>query len=155
MPKTKKPKEVEPASLTQQAERGIVAVFDDSTAITVNGKVKVIDEGTAFLLKSVEVIAQGRLRLSAVEGGTAEVSTSDVRIYMGNVPDWRMEMYLVGHGYEARTYEGVQCRRMVCRDFGGAHSVIKLVENLNALGSAMVEKFRKVPEGKISAPALK
>jgi hypothetical protein len=155
MPKTKKPKEVKPASLMQQAERGIVAVFDDSTAITVNGKVKAIDEGTAFLLKSVEVIAQGRLRLSAVEGGVAEVSTRDVRIYMGNVPDWRMELYLVGHGYEARTYEGAQCRRMTCRDFSGTHPIVKLVANLNVLGSALVEKFRKAPEGKVSVPALK
>ncbi len=155
MPKTKKPKEVKPTSLTQQAQRGIVAVFDDTAVVTVNGKVKSIDEGTAFLLKGVDVLTEGRLRLSALEGGTAEVSASDVRIYMGNVPAWRMEMYLVGHGYEARTYEGVQCRRMVCRDFSGTHPIVNLVANLNVLGSDLVEKFRKAPVGKVSASVLK
>ena len=46
--KSKKPQK--PASLMDQARRGMIAVFDDTVTAVVNGKVKAVEEGSSYRL---------------------------------------------------------------------------------------------------------
>lgn len=140
------------------AKTCIVALFPDHTSAIVEDTWKSFTAGTVFLVRRVDVeppgkmkvdgkmtrIPKGTLRLWGKEGArSALVQASAVKIYFGQVPDWRMEFSLVEHGFQCDVYEGIQPKISHCRDFGGNHSIPKLVEKLTAKHETFMRAFRK------------
>ena len=153
-----KKKEKEDDYHVEAAMTGIFAVFNDVAIGLLDGQRKVIEEGSIYGLRKVELeppgkvrvdgkwmkIPKGTLRLTSLEGDKALlVKATEVRIYMGRVPDWRLELFLVEHGYQADVYRGVQCLVTHCRDFGGNHAISSLCDDLTKRSGPFLDAFRR------------
>lgn len=135
----------------------IMVVFDDTAVGILDGRSKVIDAGSVYKLRSVSQEPaskirvdgkwrklDGMLRLTPFEGDKfLLVKPADVRIYAGHFPDWRLEMFLVEHGYQANVYHGLQARFALCRDFGGNHPISDLCELLTKRVGRFLDGFRR------------
>jgi hypothetical protein len=124
---------------------GLLAVFTRPTPVMRNGTQPVIiSEGSAFHLRSVEVVKPGQLKLCGVKGaGFVIVRTVDVQVFTGRLPDWRLDVYLDSIGYQAEVFHGVQGRHVSCRDHGGKHSVRKRLKALDAGGEELIKAFHR------------
>lgn len=127
----------------EAAQTAMFAVFNDFTVIRAGRKKKSVEEGSIIQIKAVEMVKPGMLKLTPMKGEPGFVKAIDVRIYTGRVPDWRLELFLVEHGYQAETYRGVQCTSIRCRDFGGNHPILNLQERLDRLSEGWLSMFKR------------
>jgi len=132
----------------EAARTGMLAVFGECAMILKPRKRKatLVAEGTVVVLRRIESDGKDVLKIWGTENKDDDwrkVRSADVRIYMGRVPDWQMEMYLVEHGYQCDTYAGVQPLCIRCRDFGGNHKIEDLIIRLERLSDGWVEMFKR------------
>jgi len=130
------------------ANTGMLALFTDHTPVYAprKRKPKVVEPGTVYSLRRIESDGKGTLKLWGIDNKDSDwrkVSSGSVTIYMGRVPDWRMELSLVEHGYQADTHAGCQPLAVHCRDFGGNHPIVKLIERLESKSEGWLADFRK------------
>lgn len=123
-------------------EHGILAVFREASVAVVDGQQRTVREGSVYALRKVE-LAGAALSLTLRDDGKIILAMpSAVRIYVGPVPDWRLEMHLAPNGYQAEIYEHIQCLTLQCRDFGGTHSTPDLCRQLSADAASFLKQFR-------------
>lgn len=131
------------------ARTGMLAVFGETAMMLKPRKRKpeLVEEGTVVVLRRIESDGHGNLKLWAVSNKDDEwrvVKSTDVKIYTGRVPDWRMEMYLANIGYQCDTFAGVQPMGIRCRDFGGTYEDVKpLIERLETLSDGWLSMFKR------------
>ena len=125
-----------------------------------NGQDVVLDEGTYFQVNSVSTHLQGEMLVleptnTKKKGFRFAVPPRHVRVYMGHLPDYRLDMYFVQFGYQADHFinpeqeEGfLKPTLTTCRDFGGSYKVAKLVERFQKKmeQSVLVERAQKRTE---------
>lgn len=127
----------------------------------VKGRTKetVVEEGTYFEVKSVSVDNKGGIILEPVNSETPgfkfRASPHEVRVYVGHVPDYRLDMSFVEFGYQADHYKRasqdekderhtfLQPTHTTCRDFGGSYPIEKLVERIQTFAEKMILKFKE------------
>ena len=72
------------------------------------------------------------------------VRARDIRVLLTpHQPDFSVDMWLVGHGYQAEYYIDGKLAEIECRDFGGTHQIKKLVKWLYRNFAEMLAKMRK------------
>lgn len=67
----------------------------------------------------------------------------DFHWYIGQIPDFRTEFYLVGYGYQVDHFDGYLPMGGECRDFGGTYPVADLVRKLYRASRSMTNHWRK------------
>lgn len=119
------------------------------------GKLVTFDEGTCFEVKSVATDGQFGLILEPTEakkkGFKFRVRPNDVRVYMGRIPDYRLDMWFVEFGYQADHFKRCENEELpvlqgtggTCRDFGGSYELPWLVERFQRYAEQMILKFKQ------------
>lgn len=133
------------------AREGILVVFQEPTIVYVGDgrkrRTKGIEEGTVYTVKSIETDNKGTLKIMPWEGNEPMyVKSTEVHVYMGRLPDWRMELYLEpAIGYQADTFAGAQPLGSRCRDFGGSYEDRPnfLIERLERLSEGWLNMFKR------------
>ena len=136
----------------------ILAVFTHGAVVLAGERQERIPAGTVYALCKVELeppgktkagarwvkVPKGTLRLTLANKATdLLVKATDVQISMGRIPDWRLELFLVKHGYQAQTYVGIQCETVRCRDFGGEAPIAKQCAALSKQADNFLDGFLK------------
>ncbi len=78
------------------------------------------------------------------------VPANMVKVYIGRLPDYRLDMSFVEFGYQADHYVNVdqknpymQPTSTTCRDFGGNYPIDKLVERFQQFAERAILSFKK------------
>ena len=72
------------------------------------------------------------------------VRARDIRVLLTpHQPDFSVDMWLVGHGYQAEYYIDGELAEIECRDFGGTHRVKSMVRWLYRNFNDLLGKMRK------------
>ncbi len=133
----------------EAARTGMLAVFSQHALMLKPRKRKpeLIEEGTVISLRRIESDGKGILKLWGVDNTDDQwrkVRAAEVTIYMGRVPDWRMNVYLANIGYQCDTFAGVQPLGTRCRDFGGTYEDVKpLIKRLETLSDGWLSMFKR------------
>ncbi len=129
------------------ARQGLLAVFAEHTRVFQPRKRKssLVEEGTVVQLRKIEADGKGNLKIWGTENKDSDwrrVKSTDVKIYTGQLPDWRLEVYLVEYGFQADTFAGLQPLTVQCRDYGGKHKIAAQVERLQEMHEAWLRMFK-------------
>lgn len=87
---------------------------------------------------------------TAKKGFKFAVPPGMVKVFIGRLPDYRLDMSFVEFGYQADHYRNVDQKQpymqptlTTCRDFSGNHQIAKLVERFQEFAEKTILDFKK------------